>query len=216
MDTREHLINAIARLDKKEALDYTKAMLDAGVPRERVLDCLNAGDAKVHQLFDQGEYFIADLIVSGMIYQDVFSLITPAAEKTNAPPVGRVVIGVVEGDIHDIGKDIVVSLLRVEHIDVVDLGVDVCAERFVHAVETYHPDVVLLSGVLTFDDTAIAGTIQMLREKQLRNQLCVLIGGLCASEHLKTSAGADAWAYNPVDTVAFCKKVIGERHEKEK
>jgi len=119
-----------------------------------------------------------------------------------------VVIGVVAGDIHDIGKDIIVSLLRAERFDVVDLGIDVKPERFVHAVRNYHPDVVLLSGVLTTAQEAMVQTIQALTDAGLRDQVKVLIGGLCTSEYLMHHVGADGWAYDSNRTVRFCKEVV--------
>ena len=106
------------------------------------------------------------------------------------------------------GKDIIVSLLRAERFDVVDLGIDVKPERFVHAVRNYHPDVVLLSGVLTTAQEAMVQTIQALTDAGLRDQVKVLIGGLCTSEYLMHHVGADGWAYDSNRTVRFCKEVV--------
>ena len=158
--------------------------------------------------FERGDYFIADLIVSGMIYRSALNEREPLRSGGAPRPLGKVVIGVVAGDIHDIGKDIIVSLLRAERFDVVDLGIDVKPERFVHAVRNYHPDVVLLSGVLTTAQEAMVQTIQALTDAGLRDQVKVLIGGLCTSEYLMHHVGADGWAYDSNRTVRFCKEVV--------
>ena len=130
-------------------------------------------------------------------------------------PVGRVVIGVVEGDIHDIGKDIIVSLLRAEHFEVIDLGVDVKPDRFAYAVQTYRPDVLLMSGVLTLAQESMKKTMDLLRKEELRSQVAILIGGMCAGEYQRQWIGADGWAYDPMETVNFCKRVVEEKYGKE-
>ena len=107
---------------------------------EEIQQCLNTGISAVGTRFERGDYFIADLIVSGMIYRSALNEREPLRSGGAPRPLGKVVIGVVAGDIHDIGKDIIVSLLRAERFDVVDLGIDVKPERFVHAVRNYHPD----------------------------------------------------------------------------
>ena len=148
MDLNRQLIEAMADLNEDLVIATVRQMAAEGHSSEEIQQCLNTGISAVGTRFERGDYFIADLIVSGMIYRSALNEREPLRSGGAPRPVGKVVIGVVAGDIHDIGKDIIVSLLRAERFEVVDLGIDVKPERFVHAVRNYHPDVVLLSGVL--------------------------------------------------------------------
>ena len=147
MDLNRQLIEAMADLNEDLVIATVRQMAAEGHSFEEIQQCLNTGISAVGTRFERGDYFIADLIVSGMIYRSALNEREPLRSGGAPRPLGKVVIGVVAGDIHDIGKDIIVSLLRAERFDVVDLGIDVKPERFVHAVRNYHPDVVLLSGV---------------------------------------------------------------------
>lgn len=139
----------------------------------------------------------------------------PVPSGGRTMPIGRVVIGVVEGDIHDIGKDIVVSLIRAKHFEVIDLGMDVKPERFAYAIRTYRLDVLLMSGVLTFAKESMKKIMDLLKNENLRGQVAILIGGMCASENQRALVSADIWAYDPMETVNFCKRVVGEKYGKE-
>ena len=191
MDLNRQLIEAMADLNEDLVIATVRQMAAEGHSFEEIQQCLNTGISAVGTRFERGDYFIADLIVSGMIYRSALNEREPLRSGGAPRPLGKVVIGVVAGDIHDIGKDIIVSLLRAERFDVVDLGIDVKPERFVHAVRNYHPDVVLLSGVLTTAQEAMVQTIQALTDAGLRDQVKVLIGGLCTSEYLMHHVGAD-------------------------
>lgn len=212
MDLRTNLTESMEQLNSENVLKYTKAMIEADHSFNSIQMCLNTGVAKVGTLFENGEYFIADLIISGMIYRDALNLITPLLSWTSPLPIGRVVIGVVEGDIHDIGKDIVVSVLRAERIEVIDLGIDVKPERFAYAVKTYLPDVLLLSGVIGLAKDSMEKTMNFLEAEGLRRDVPVLVGGCCASEYLMKHIGANGWANDTLVTVDFCKKVIGAKN----
>lgn len=212
MNYREALVSAMTELNEEEILHIVQEMIDDGISVNAIQMCLNIGVTNVGKRFENGEYFIADLIVSGMLYRDALRLLMPVMSGSRTMPIGRIVIGVVEGDIHDIGKDIVVSLLRAEHFEVIDLGVDVKPERFAYAIRTYRPDVLLMSGVLTLAKESMKKTMKHLEAESLRNTVAILIGGLCAGEYQRAQIGADSWAYDPMETVAFCKKVVEEKY----
>lgn len=212
MNLQTHLTTAMAALDDEAVLSDVRALMAAGNSYNNILTYLNNGVSQVGQLFEKGEYFIADLIVSGMIYRDALNILMPIKRDQQNLPIGRIVIGVVAGDIHDLGKDIVVSLLRAEHFEVIDLGIDVKPERFAYAVQTYKPDVLLLSGVLSYARESMKETLDYLRQQGLRDSVPVLIGGMCCSEYQMKLIGADGWAYDTADTVAFCKKAIKEKY----
>ena len=193
MDLNRQLIEAMADLNEDLVIATVRQMAAEGHSFEEIQQCLNTGISAVGTRFERGDYFIADLIVSGMIYRSALNEREPLRSGGAPRP---------------LGKDIIVSLLRAERFDVVDLGIDVKPERFVHAVRNYHPDVVLLSGVLTTAQEAMVQTIQALTDAGLRDQVKVLIGGLCTSEYLMHHVGADGWAYDSNRTVRFCKEVV--------
>ncbi len=212
MTNSKQLIEAMTELNDELVMQYVRAMMGSQNTYEEIQMCLNVGVNNVGKRFENGEYFIADLIVSGMIYRDALALLMPMTRGSSNLPVGRVVIGVVEGDIHDIGKDIIVSLLRAEHFEVIDLGIDVKPERFAYAIRTYRPDALLMSGVMSFAQESMKKTMELLEQEGLRPQVPTLIGGLCASEHQRRRIGADAWAYDTRETIQFCKKVVQEKY----
>ena len=208
MDLNQALIDAMADLNEDLVVATVRKMIAAGYSYEQVQQGLNTGITEVGTRFEQGEYFIADLIVSGMIYRSALLEQDPLRPEAKPRPRGKVVIGVVAGDIHDIGKDIIVSLLRAERFDVVDLGIDVKPERFVHAVRNYQPDILLLSGVLSTAQDSMARTVALLESEGLRQQVKLLLGGLCSNRHLMESLGTDGWAYDSKETIRFCKEVM--------
>lgn len=212
MNYRNELVEAMTELNEENVMKYVQLMIDAGSSVNAIQMSLNIGITNVGKRFENGDYFIADLIVSGMIYRDALRLLMPSMSGIRTMPIGRVVIGVVQGDIHDIGKDMVVSLLRAEHFEVIDLGVDVKPERFAYAIRTYRPDVLLMSGVLSLARESMKNTMDLLEAEGLRSQVPVFIGGLCAGEYQQKWLGADGWAYDPLETVAFCKRVVEAKY----
>lgn len=214
MDNKDKLIAAVAELNEELVLQLVYKMAEEGSSYEEIQTCLNVGIEAVQQKYERAEFFIGDLIVAGMIYQNALAQIQPLLCRTSGETVGRVVIGVVEGDIHDIGKGIIVSLLRSENFEVIDLGVDVVPRRFVHAVSTYLPDVLLISGIVDAAGDAMKRTMDLIVKSGVREVAAVMIGGPHVSQELCDEIGADGWAYETADTVNFCKKIVEERNGK--
>ena len=214
MSKSEELIQAMSGLRDERVLELVEQMVQEGYTQNAIFSCLNQGVESVGAQFEAGEYFIADLIVSGMIYRDALNLLNHSGLKRKQLPKGRIVIGVVEGDIHDIGKDIVVNLLRADGFEVIDLGIDVRPQRFCYAMKTYRPDVLMMSGILVAARDAMARTMDALRQENLRQTSPVLLGGQCASSYLAKSLGADGWAYDTMETVSFCNRVVEEKYGK--
>lgn len=146
-----------------------------------------------------------------MLYRSVIGLCSRPGEGRISRPAGRIVIGVAQDDIHDIGKDIVVSFLRAEGFEVIDLGVDVKPERFLHAVETYCPDVLLMSGLMSCTLTYMKQVVTQLEKRGLRDTVSVMVGGSVVDEHTKSYVGVDAAAKDPAETVAFCKQAVRKK-----
>lgn len=206
---KEELIEAIATLNETRSLELAKTLLDQGCSTQEILRLLNEGVKRVGVSFAEGEFFIGDLIVSGMLYRSVINLFPMKTSGIHV--LGRIVIGVAQNDIHDIGKDIVVTMLRAEGFDVIDLGVDVKPERFVYAVETYHPDILLMSGLMGYTVNCMRQVVAILEERGLRRQVAVLVGGSVVNESTRDYVGADAACKDPLHTLQFCRDVVAAR-----
>lgn len=205
------LVEAMANLDEDLVLQKVKELLQTEDVFS-IQSMLNEGIRQVGEQFENGEYFLADLVVSGMIYKDAMELFHKATEGVQMGFLGKVVIGVAENDIHDIGKDIICDVLRMEGFEVIDLGVDVSSDVFVEAVRKYRPDILAMSGVMGFSLDAFKKTIQILEDEGLRRDLAVVIGGNCITPNCAKTVGADQEALDSSETVQFCKRVMEKRH----
>ena len=188
------LSDAILAMDESTALQIVTDRLDAGEAPEAVLEDAKAAMTTLGDKFACEEVFIPELIMGGEIMKGIAAELKPrltagpAADKR-----GTVVIGTVHGDIHDIGKDVVVMMLEVSGYDVHDLGIDVPVEQFVSAVQEHKPQVVGLSGLLTLAFDAMKDTVEGLAAAGLRDSVKVMIGGSPVDEQVRVYAGADGW-----------------------
>jgi methanogenic corrinoid protein MtbC1 len=206
---KEQLFSAITNLDRTEALRLTGELLSQGVQPREILDTSSSAMAVIGQRFEAGEYFLPELIVSGDILTGINELVKPTLEEEAvAETLGRVVFGTVEGDIHDIAKDIVVFMLEVNGFEVLDLGVDVSPQRFVQAVEEEGIDIVGLSGFLTLAIEPMRRTIQALRDCQVKD-VRVMIGGGPINDLVCQDLQADGWGANALEAVGLAKKWVG-------
>jgi methanogenic corrinoid protein MtbC1 len=209
---------AMSELDLDVLCLSVQALVAKGCDSTEIVELLQQGLLEVGNRFAQGEYFLADLIVSGMMFKSALSLITPeappagaagaagAAEAVNTR--GRVLIGVMAGDIHDIGKDIIVQVLRTESFDVLDLGVDVPVEAFVQAALNYTPDIIALSGVMGGAALEMKLVVEALTEAGIHPATPILVGGSCVSELILENIGDVNYAKGPVEAVKFCVSVM--------
>ena len=204
------------RLDDNALQDAVREAVASGFTSARIEELLQQGMSRVQKLFERGEYFLADLIVSGMMFRTALANLLPESEAVpESGKRGRVLIGVVSGDIHDIGKDIVVQVLRTEHFDILDLGVDVPATDFVRSAQDYRPDVIALSGVMGSSSVEMQKVISALAEAGIHPYTPVIVGGACVSELVMGQIGADQYARGPLDTMLFCKNVMDRKHSHE-
>ncbi len=206
----KQLVEAIADMRERDALLSVKELLDAGTnPLEILSDCRDAM-AVVGKRFEAGEAFIPDLIFAGEIMREISDLVKPRiAQAAVQKKVGRVVIGTVQGDIHDIGKNIVTFMLDVNGFEVQDLGVNVPAEKFVEAIKAFQPQVVGLSGFLTLAFDAMKETVEAIKTADLRDKVKIMIGGGQVSDEIGAYAGADAFGKDAVAGLALAKKWVG-------
>jgi methanogenic corrinoid protein MtbC1 len=202
------LVDAIADMREEEALDLARTALDGGTPPLEVLDSAREAMAVVGARFEKGEYFVPELILAGEMLRDISELAKPrmaASADLAAPKLGKVVMGTVAGDIHDIGKDIVHFMLDVNGFEVTDLGVDVSAARFVDSVRDLRPEVLALSGFLTLSYDAMRDTVAALKAAGLRDQVKVMVGGGAVDEQIRQYAGADAFGIDAMAAVTLAK-----------
>jgi methanogenic corrinoid protein MtbC1 len=202
------LVDAIADMREEEALNLARTALDGGTPPLEVLDDCRQAMSLVGERFAAGECFVPELIMAGEMLREISALVKPllaGSAEAGAPKLGKVVMGTVQGDIHDIGKDIVYFMLDVNGFAVTDLGVDVPIETFVEKVREIQPDVVALSGFLTLSYDSMKNTIQALEEAGLRDRVKVMIGGGAVDEQIRAFAGADAYGADAMAAVALAK-----------
>lgn len=205
------LVEAIADLREEDALKLVKEQLGSGASPLAILDDCREAMTMVGKRFEKGEAFIPDLIYAGEIMRQISDLVKPklAQQTTTQKKLGRVVIGTVRGDIHDIGKDIVVFMLDVNGFEVKDLGVDVPASKFVDAVKEFQPQVVGLSGFLTLAFDSMKETVEAIQAAGLRDKVKIMIGGGQVNEDIRVYAGADGFGRDAVAGVSLAKKWIG-------
>lgn len=207
----QSLVELIVELEENAALEEVKeAMAQGRDPLAVVEECRQALQV-VGDRFDQGEYFLSELIVGAEIFKQAMQILAPsiAASKGGSKPLGKVVFGTVQGDIHDLGKNVVAVMLSASGFEVHDLGVDVPKERFVEKVREVQPQVLGLSGLLTLSFNSMKETVQALQAAGLRQELGVMIGGGPVDENVRKYVGADAWGRNAAQAIVIAKKLAG-------
>ncbi|MFC1868252.1 B12-binding domain-containing protein [Thermodesulfobacteriota bacterium] len=208
----KELVALLADLKIDEAIDLVQKSLDGGVDPMEILGDAKEGMKIVGDRFAEGNYFIPELIFSGEILKRIAEILEPhmkAGKEGESEAIGKVVFGTVKGDIHDIGKDLVVFMLETNGFEVIDLGIDVPVEKFVEAVKESGAKIVGLSGFLTLAFESMKETIEALTNAGLRDQVKVMIGGGQIDEDVKNHTGADAFGLDAMDAVKFATQWIG-------
>jgi 5-methyltetrahydrofolate--homocysteine methyltransferase len=204
------LVSALADLKEKEALQIVQERLKAGDDPLGILNDARRAVEIVGKRFSDSEYFIPDLVYSGEILKSITEMVKPKITKAaEAKRLGKVVVGTVAGDIHDIGKDIVVFMLDVNGFEVTDLGIDVPAQKFVDAVKNTGSKVVALSGFLTLAFQSMKDTVDAIKSAGLRDKVKIMIGGGQIDEQVKSFTGADAYGKDAMEGVKWAKGWIG-------
>jgi len=207
----DDLVTTLADLKEKEALGIVQKRLDAGEDPLAILDDARRAMETVGKRFENSEYFIPDLVYSGEILKEITDLVKPKLTKAaEIKRVGKVIIGTVSGDIHDIGKNIVTFMLDVNGFEVYDLGVDVPPQQFVDKVKETDSSVVGLSGFLTLAFDSMKETVEAIGAAGLRDKVKVMIGGGQMNEDIRKYTGADAYGANAMAGVSLAKKWIGD------
>jgi 5-methyltetrahydrofolate--homocysteine methyltransferase len=205
------LVGAMAGMKEKEALGIVDELLEKGEDPARILDLSSEAMQVVGERYQEGTYFLPELIMAGEMLRKIGEVLKPklAAQKTQTTKLGTVVLGTVRGDIHDIGKDIVGFMLEVNGFEVHDLGIDVAEEAFVSAVKEHQPQVLALSGFLSVAFDSMKSTIEAVDEAGLKDDLKVIIGGGQMDDTVRRYTGADAYGDDAMAAVAFAKETVG-------
>ena len=203
------LVDAMANMREKDALDISKKMLEGGEDPLAVLEHCRHALEIVGKRFETGKYFLPELILAGEMLKKIAHIAKPylkqeSNQKTQA--IGKVVIGSVKGDIHDIGKDIVAFMLDINGFEVHDLGVDVPAENFAEAIRAFQPQVVGMSALLTTAFDSMKNTVDVIKDAGLRDRVKIMIGGGAVDDKVRQFAAADAYGSDAVAAVNLAKK----------
>ena len=206
----QKLVDAIADMREDEALEVVREMVESGAQPMAILDDVKAAMDIVGQRFEEGVYYLPELMLAGEMLNEIMEIVKPGLSESAAEErLGKVVIGTVEGDIHDIGKDIVSFMLNVNGFEVIDLGVDVPAQKFTVAIQNFQPQVVGLSGFLTLTYDVMKDTIEAIKAAGLRDGVKIMIGGGQMDEQVRVHTGADAYGKNAMAAVKLAKDWIG-------
>jgi len=204
------LVEVIVQMQEAEAVRLTEEILASGTDPMKILDDCTEAMGEVGDRFENGEYFLPHLIMGGEILKQISALVKANVKGEIASgDMGRVLMGTVDGDIHNIGKDIVSFLLDVNGFKVRDIGVDVSPEKFVKEIKDFQPQVVGMSGLLTLAYDSMKNTVQAITNAGLRESVQIMIGGAPMSEKVKEYAGADAYGKDAIVAVTLVKEWVG-------
>jgi 5-methyltetrahydrofolate--homocysteine methyltransferase len=204
------LKDSIVGLDFEATERAAKEAMDKGISPKRAIDALRAAMLVVGEKFEKNEYFLSDLVVAGELGKETMEIIKPYMTK-RAEFKGRIVLATVEGDIHDIGKNIVSVMLTAGGFDVLDLGVDVPATKIVEAVREHKPQILGLSALLTLTMVRMEDVIKVLDREGLRRKIRVIVGGSPLTDEFARKIGADHRAVDAVEGSNKCREWTAER-----
>ncbi|MGB8893318.1 MAG: cobalamin-dependent protein [Pseudolabrys sp.] len=212
-DQERQLVEWLADMNEDDAFALAKKMLlEEGANPLRVLQlCRNAMDI-VGKRFEQGEYFLPELVLAGEMLENIGAIAKPLIKQApggEPKKLAKVLIGTVHGDLHDIGKNIVTFMLDINGFEVKDIGIDVPVKTFIDEISQFKPDVVGLSGFLTLAFDSMKETIAAIQDAGLRDRLKIMIGGGQVDEAVRNYTGADAFGTNAIDAVSLCKNWMG-------
>jgi 5-methyltetrahydrofolate--homocysteine methyltransferase len=209
----QDLVNAVAEMMEDEAMALTKKYVAQGVSPVRIIDAYKEALRIIGKRFEECKYFVPELILAGEMMKAASEIIKPmmadGTSNAEARKIGKLLLGTVEGDIHDIGKDMVHMLMDINGFEVLDLGVDVPAQRFWEEYTKFQPDIIGMSGLLTLAFESMKQVVALLKDKGARDKVKVIIGGGQMDEQACKYVGADAFVTDAVAGVNICKGWVG-------
>ena len=205
----DNFVEAIIQGEEDRVMALVREKLDAGVPPDEILIACNEGMVELGECFARCDVFLPELMFGGMIMKSIMAELGPSLTADRTTSAGKVVMGSVQHDVHDIGKDIVVTMLQGTGFDVIDLGVDVAPAEFVEAIRKHQPLVVGMSVLLTTCFKSVVATIGAIKEAGFRDDVKVMVGGAAASELVAERSGCDFYGKTAVDGAKFAASVAG-------
>ncbi|HEX9118718.1 MAG TPA: corrinoid protein [Anaerolineae bacterium] len=210
MDQLDTIFNAVLDGKAPDTQKGVEAALAAGIPADTILkDGLIAAMTEVGRLFEENEYFVPEMLVAARAMQSGLALLKPQLAAGGVVSTGKVVVGTVKGDLHDIGKNLVAMMLEGAGFEVVDLGTDVTPEKFVQAVKDHQPNVIGMSALLTTTMPSMGNTVKALQEAGLRDQVKVMVGGAPVTDDFAKKIGADGYSPDASSAVRLAKALAG-------
>lgn len=206
----QDIYNSIVDAEHKVTAEKVQQAIGAGLAPDLILnEGMVAAMAEVGRLFEEGEYFVPEMLISARAMQAGLAVLKPYMVEANIKHIGTVVAGTVKGDMHDIGKNLVCMMLEGAAFEIVDLGADVSPEKFVRAVAEHNASLVAMSALLTTTMPNMRQTIEQLEQAGLREQVKVMVGGAPLSEQYAREIGADGYARDASKAVVLAKTLIG-------
>ncbi len=210
MDDLKQLFDGVVEGNAKLVRSLTETALARGVDPNVLLNGhMIPAMNEVGKRFEAGEYFVPELLISARAMKGALELLRPLLAARGSKPVGKVAIGTVKGDLHDIGKNLVAAMLEGGGFEVVDLGVDVSAEKFVDAVKQQQVTIVALSALLTTTMGSMKGVVESLRSQGVRDRVKVMIGGAPVTQQFADEIGTDGYSDNASGAVTLARKLVG-------
>ena len=209
-ETMQAIFDGILDGDRDVVRGQVTEALNAGVAPATILnESMIAAMAEVGRRFEIGEYFVPEMLIAARAMKEGLAILKPRLLEAKVEPIGRVVLGTVKGDLHDIGKNLVGMMLEGAGFEVIDLGTDVAPDQFVEAVKVKHPQIIGLSALLTTTMPSMKTTIQALEAANARGQVKVMIGGAPVTQKYADEIGADAYATDASSATARARALLG-------
>lgn len=209
MENLNNLYNAILSGNLKVAVETSKEAMSEGCdPQQLINEYMAAAMREIGQRFEAGKAFVPELLMAARAMKGALEVLKPYLVSSGAIALGKVVIGTVKGDLHDIGKNLVASMLEGSGFEVINLGVDISAEKFVAAVKEHQAQIVCLSALLTTTMEYMRTIVKALEDNGLRNQVKVMVGGAPISEAFARQIGADGYSENANSAVALARSLV--------
>lgn len=203
------IASAVCEGNDDNIVALCRAALEGGATTSHIIkEGLTAGMMEAGELFDSGEYFLPEMLISSMTLQKGLDYLVNYLEKENSFWKGCIVIGTVEGDTHDIGKNLVGAMLRAAGFQVIDLGIDVPVERFVESISIYKPDIIAMSALLSTTMMTMETVIRAITDRGLRNQVKIIIGGAVVNQRFAERIGADGYSENASQAVKLAEQLV--------
>lgn len=207
------LVDILLDFDGEKVVKYCEEELKKGTSPYDVFNELTRGLDEIGERYERGRFFTSDLIVSGSNMKKAINILRKLFKKEAGPPKGKVLIGTVKGDVHDIGKNIFSIMLQTKGFEVIDLGVDVGEEVFLEAVDSTQPDILAMSALLTSTMSNMELVIEALKEKGLREAVKIIVGGRPINREYAEMIGADEYGKDAIEGVKKCLSMIGRVYD---